>query len=121
MVNLQQSHIEISHHISLLTVSLHYFVKYECQKTGGNLKYVLRLQGSIAKHLSCDGLLDFITDMSFHLLLKIFLNVREHLAKLQAKWLIVSYTAFALRRLSTKMQNSPDKLNNLCITDKNCY
>ena len=42
-------------------MSLHYFVKYECQKTGENLKYLLWLidksQGSTAKHLSCDGLL----------------------------------------------------------------
>jgi len=26
-----------------------------------------------------------------------------------------------LARLSSKMLISPDKLNNLCITDKNCY
>ena len=25
-----------------------------------------------------------------------------------------------LKRLSSKMQNSPDKKNNLCITDRNC-
>jgi len=39
LVNLQQSRIQISHHT--LNMSLHYLVKYECQKTGGNLKYVL--------------------------------------------------------------------------------
>ena len=44
-------------------------------------------------------------------------NIGEHLAKLQAKWLTVSRLAL----LSSKMQISPDKLNNLCITDRNCY
>ena len=44
-----------------------------------------------------------------------------HLAKLQAKWLIVSYAPFALKLLSSKMQNSLDMLNNLFITDRNCY
>ena len=48
-------------------------------------------------------------------------KIREHLAKLQAKWLIVSYAPFALGLLSTKMQNSLDKLNNLFTTDRNCY
>jgi len=37
-VNLQQTRILISHHT--LNMSLHYAVKYECQKTGDNLKYV---------------------------------------------------------------------------------
>jgi len=41
VVNWQQTRIEISHHT--LNTSLHYFVKYECQKTGSNLKDVLRL------------------------------------------------------------------------------
>ena len=31
--------ILISHHT--FNMSLHYLVKYECQKTGGNMKYVL--------------------------------------------------------------------------------
>jgi len=41
---------------------LHYLVKYECQKTGGNLKYVAindKSQGSTAKHLSCGELLHY--------------------------------------------------------------
>jgi len=38
-VNLQQTYIYISHHT--LNMSLHYLVKYECQQTGGILKYVL--------------------------------------------------------------------------------
>jgi len=51
-------------------------------------------------------------------------KIGQHLAKLQAKWLIVYSTQFALHSCPQKMQNSPDKLNNLCklcITDKNCY
>ena len=58
----------------------------------------------------------FITNLSIIVLVKEF-KIREHLAKLQAKWLIVSYAPFALRLLSLKMQNSLDKLNNLFITD----
>jgi len=42
-------------------MSLHYLVKYECQKIGSNLKYVLCLmiQDITAKHLSCDELLHY--------------------------------------------------------------
>ena len=36
----------------------------------------------------------FITNISFDFLVKIF-KIGEHLAKLRAKWLIVSYTPFA--------------------------
>ena len=51
-------------------------------------------QGSIAKHLRCDELLyyKFITQSSGERIFKI----GEYLAKLQAKWLIVSYAPFAL-------------------------
>jgi len=51
-------------------------------------------QGSIAKHLIFDGLLryNYITQFGGERISKI----SEHLAKLQAKWLIVSYTPFAL-------------------------
>ena len=38
-VNLQQNYVEIFHHA--LNTSLHYLVKYESQKNGVNLKYVL--------------------------------------------------------------------------------
>jgi len=64
-------------------------------------------QDSTAKHLSCDGLLHykFITQFAGK---KIFL-IGEHLAKLLAKWFIVSYLPFALGFLSSKKQNSPDK------------
>jgi len=74
-------------------MSQHYHVKYECQKTGGNLKYVLRLLIN-HKNLSCDGLLHykFITQFAGERIFKI----GEHLAKLRANWLIVSYAPFAL-------------------------
>jgi len=51
-------------------------------------------QGSIAKHLTCDGLLHYIyiNESAGERIFKI----GKHLAKLQAKWLIVSYTPFAL-------------------------
>jgi len=51
-------------------------------------------QGSIAKHLSCDGLLYYIliTECAGE---RIF-AIGKHLAKLQAKLLIVSYIPFAL-------------------------
>jgi len=73
-------------------------------------------QHSTAKHLSYDGLLHY-KSVSHCAGERIF-KIREHLAKLQAKWLIVSYAQFALRLLFSKMQNSLDKLNNLFITDK---
>jgi len=44
-------------------------------------------QGSIAKHLSYGGF-QFAGERIF--------KIGEHLAKFQAKWLIVSYTPFAL-------------------------
>ena len=51
-------------------------------------------QGSIATNLRCDESLyyTFITHSAGE---RIF-NIGEHLAKLQAKWLSVSYTPFAL-------------------------
>ena len=76
-------------------------------------------QESTAKHLSYDGLLHY--KFVSHCASKNIFKIREHLAKLQAKWLIVSYAPFASRLLSLKMQNSLDKLNNLFITDRNCY
>ena len=110
------NNIEIFHHT--LNISLHYLVKYECQKTGSNLKYD-KSQDSAAKHLSYDGLLRY--KYVSHCAGERIFKIREHLATLQAKWLIVSYAPFALRLLSSKMQNSLDKLNNLFITDRNCY
>jgi len=76
-------------------------------------------QDSTAKHLSYDRLLHY--KFVNHCVGERIFKIREHLAKLQAKRLIVSYAPFALRLLSSKMQNSLDKLNNLFITDRNCY
>ena len=76
-------------------------------------------QDSTAKHLSYDVLLHY--KFVSHCAGEKFFKISEHLAQLQAKWLIVSYAPFALSLLSLKMQNSLDKLNNLFITDRNCY
>jgi len=77
-------------------------------------------QGSIAKNLRCDELLYYI--FIIHSAGERIFKIGEHLAKLLAKSLTTSYTPFALHSLlSSNTQISPDKLNNLCITDKNCY
>ena len=57
-------------------------------------------QDSTAKHLSYDGLLHykFVNHCAGE---RIFKN-REHLAKLQAKWLILSYAPFALKTFVLK-------------------
>ena len=53
-------------------MSLHYLVKYECQKNGIILKYIIAIndesQGSIAKNLKCD-------ELSFTLLVKEFVRL----------------------------------------------
>jgi len=51
-------------------------------------------QGSIAKYLCWDGFLYYKFIIQF-IGERIF-KISEHLAKLQAKWLIVSYSPFAL-------------------------
>jgi len=51
-------------------------------------------KGSIAKHLSYDGLLHYIC--IFESAGERIFKIPKRLAKLQAKWLIVSYTPFAL-------------------------
>jgi len=66
-------------------------------------------QGSIATNLRCEELIYYT--FIIHSAGERIFNIGEHLANLQAKWLTVS----------SKMQISPDKLNNLCITDRNCY
>ena len=74
-------------------------------------------QGTITKNLKCDELLyyTFIIHSAGERLSKI----GGHLVKLQAKWLTVIHP-ICIALLSSKMQISPDKLNNLCITDRNC-
>jgi len=64
-------------------------------------------QGNVARHLRCDELLcyTFITLSSGERIFKI----GEHLAKLQAKWSIVSYAPFALNVFAQRWENSPDK------------
>jgi len=52
-------------------------------------------QDSTAKHLSYDGLIRY--KFVNHCAGKRIFKIREHLAKLQAKWLIVSHSPFALR------------------------
>ena len=75
-------------------------------------------QRSIAKHLRRDELL-YYTFIIHSAGEKIF-KIGEHLGKLWAKSLTVSYPIrHAL--LSLKMQISPDKLNNLCSTERNCH
>jgi len=75
-------------------------------------------QGSTAKHSSCDGLLHYvyITECAGE---RNF-ETGKHLAKVTGKMVDCVIHPIRLRRLSSKMQNSPDKLNNLCITDRNC-
>jgi len=57
-------------------------------------------QGSIAKHLRCDKLLyyAFIIQSAGKRIFK----SGQHLAKLQAKWLIVSCAPFALHKVTFK-------------------
>jgi len=58
-------------------------------------------QGSIAKHLSCGGLLHykFIIEFACERIFKII----EHLVKLQAKWFIVSFALhFCPQRCRTR-------------------
>ena len=50
---------------------------------------------STAKHLSCAGLRHY--KFIFQFAGKRIFKIGEHLAKLQAKWLIVSYYPFALQ------------------------
>jgi len=76
-------------------------------------------QGSIAKNLTCDELLYYT--FIIHSAGEIIFKIGEHLAKLWAKIVDCVIYPIPLALLSSKMQISPDKLNNLCITDRNCY
>ena len=76
-------------------------------------------QGSIATNLRCGKLLYYT--FIIHSASERIFNIGENLAKIRAKSLTVSYTPIRLALFSSKMQISPDKLNNLCITDRNCY
>ena len=76
-------------------------------------------QGSIAKNLRCDELLYYT--FIIHSAVKRISKIGEHLAKLRGKIVDCVIYPIRLALLSSKMQISPDKLNNLCIADRNCY
>ena len=78
-------------------MSLHYLVKYECQKWHhSEIRIAIndKSHGSTATNLKCDELL--YNTFIIHFAGERNFNIGEHLAKLQAKWLIVSYTPFTL-------------------------
>ena len=62
---------------------------------------------STAKHLSCDELFHY--KFIIHFAVESVFKIGEHLVKLQAKWLIVSHTAFSLdfcpQRYRTRQSN----------------
>ena len=72
-------------------------------------------QGSMAKNLRCDELLyyTFITHCASERIFKI--------GKVMGRIINCVIYPICHALLSSKMQASPDKLNNLCITDRNCY
>ena len=76
-------------------------------------------QGSIAKNLRYDELLYYT--FIIHSAGERIFKIGEHLAKLRGKIFDCVIHPIRLALLSSKMQISPDKLNNLCTTDKNCY
>ena len=74
-------------------MSLHYLVKYECQKWHhSEIRIAINneSQDSIAKNLRCEELLYYT--FIIHSAGERIFKIGEHLAKLQAKWLTVSYT-----------------------------
>jgi len=100
----------------------HNFTNYYPIFNHSEIRIAINDEGSIAKNFRCDESLyyTFITHFAGERIFKI----GEHLAKLRAKSLTVSYTPFALHAfLSSKMLISPDKLNNLCwiTVIKRCY
>jgi len=78
-------------------MSLHYLVKYECQKWHhSEIRIAINneSQDSIAKNLRCEELLYYT--FIIHSAGERIFKTGEHLAKLQAKWLTVSYTPLTL-------------------------
>jgi len=77
--------------------------------------------GSAAKHLSWDGLLryKFIIQIAG----KRNSKIGEHMAKLQAKWLIASYAPFALHLPKSHRTRLINKITNVLWTETvtNCY
>jgi len=84
-------------------------------------KYVNdKSQGSIAEHLRNDELLTLLGTF-------ISKSAGERILKLVNIWQSYGQNGDCFMRpirialLSSKMLISPDKLNKLCITDRNCY
>jgi len=78
-------------------MSLHYLVKYECQKVAySEIRIAINdeSQDSIPKNLRRDELLYYT--FIIHSASERIFKIGEHLAKLRAKWLTVSYTPLAL-------------------------
>jgi len=75
-------------------------------------------KGSIAKNLRCDELLYYT--FIIHSADERMFKTGEHLAKLRVKSM-TCHIPHAPCIFVLKMPISPDKLNNLCITDRNCY
>ena len=75
-------------------------------------------QSSIAKHLRNDDLLNYTFMTQSH---------GERICKIGEHWRSYRQNGNCFTRpirtalLSSKMLISPDKLNNLCIMDRNCY
>ena len=77
---------------------------------------------STAKQLSRDKLLHWKFINQFSGERERIFKVGEHLAKLQAKWLIVLYAPFTLDFCPQKCRTRGiSKILNLCMTDRNCY
>ena len=76
-------------------------------------------QRSIAKNLRCDELLYYT--FIIHSAGEIFFLNWWTFGEVTGKIADCVIYPICLAVLSSKMQISPDKLNNLCITDKNCY
>ena len=75
-------------------------------------------QGSIAKNVRCDELLYYT--FTFNLTVKEFVRL-VNIWRSYRQNRCLCHIPIRLALLSRKMQILPDKLNNLCITDRNCY
>ena len=76
-------------------------------------------QGSIAKNLRCDELLYYT--FIIHSAGQRICKIGEHFGEVTGKIDDCVICPIRLVLLSSKMQISPVKLDNLCITDRNCH